>query len=521
MKEKLKEVTISLHWACITGNVGLVKFALDHGVPVDSTINGFVPLQLSCISDNNIAVTQYLIDRGADVNIQKWPKKHSADKTQAVHGATGSTALHVACANGCTKTVDLLIRNNAFVDVKDKYGSTPLDIAQAKSEPDIVKMLTAAKDKHKRRKLQDVMGNRKSLDLPKKTHRRTTSEKLIRVRRPSMPSIFEKQSNSENLNSLPPPSSSSPPPLLAPAFISMTPTTSPEPISRRSFTSTHRPLSEEMHSIHISAVTPKSSSEQFASNDKKQHRHRHKRERLAYSSEDFHLSSTFGSSMNRGILSDCSSSIITIDSHPDWYGYGIVRPYHEDNYLQSLERRAFKLDLNEGSDLSKMTEHIYSSNECLTNDLQTGSKKESPKKTFSSGESVSDLEDGYDSGDDEEEINEPNNTTSLSQTPAFRIEKEMGPVECRPKKAPPIELTTHTEAKKGWLSGFNPYSHDHRFSLDIRSNLDNFSHLKRKNHYIKQAYDFSSDEDEKSFYQPPTQQRPGFFSRWTSSWPRK
>ncbi|OAD80907.1 hypothetical protein PHYBLDRAFT_104141, partial [Phycomyces blakesleeanus NRRL 1555(-)] len=76
------------------------KFALDHGAPIDAVVNGFMPLQLACISDNNIAVVQYLIDRGAGVNAQRWSKKHSADKSQAVAGAIGSTALHVACANG-------------------------------------------------------------------------------------------------------------------------------------------------------------------------------------------------------------------------------------------------------------------------------------------------------------------------------------------------------------------------------------------------------------------------------------
>lgn len=50
---------------------GLVKFALDHGAPIDSVVNGFMPLQLACISDNNIAVVQYLIDRGAEVNAQR------------------------------------------------------------------------------------------------------------------------------------------------------------------------------------------------------------------------------------------------------------------------------------------------------------------------------------------------------------------------------------------------------------------------------------------------------------------
>lgn len=92
-KKEKKENLLGLHWASITGNVGknthsllyfhsilitfstliigLVKFALDHGVSIDSVVNGFVPLQLACINDNNIAVVQYLIDRGANVNMQK------------------------------------------------------------------------------------------------------------------------------------------------------------------------------------------------------------------------------------------------------------------------------------------------------------------------------------------------------------------------------------------------------------------------------------------------------------------
>jgi Ankyrin repeat len=51
--------------------LGLVKFALDHGAGIDSVVNGYMPLQMACISDSNIAVVQYLIDRGADVNLQR------------------------------------------------------------------------------------------------------------------------------------------------------------------------------------------------------------------------------------------------------------------------------------------------------------------------------------------------------------------------------------------------------------------------------------------------------------------
>jgi ankyrin repeat protein len=71
-KDKTKDYSLGLHSACMNGNVGLVKFALDHGALIDSVVNGFMPLQLACMSDNHIAVVQYLIDRGADVNAQKY-----------------------------------------------------------------------------------------------------------------------------------------------------------------------------------------------------------------------------------------------------------------------------------------------------------------------------------------------------------------------------------------------------------------------------------------------------------------
>lgn len=51
-------------------NIGLVKFALDHGVPIDSVLNGVLPIHVACINDH-VSVVQYLIERGADVNAQR------------------------------------------------------------------------------------------------------------------------------------------------------------------------------------------------------------------------------------------------------------------------------------------------------------------------------------------------------------------------------------------------------------------------------------------------------------------
>ncbi|KAJ8651779.1 hypothetical protein O0I10_012644 [Lichtheimia ornata] len=130
-------IQYDLHHAATTGNVGLVKFALDHGAAIDAIVNGFMPLQLACVSDNNLAAVQYLIDRGAQVNAQRWTTKRGIE-------SSGSTALHVACANGCIRIVDLLLRNGATIHVKDKYGSTPHDVAIAKHHMDIVRLLDTA-----------------------------------------------------------------------------------------------------------------------------------------------------------------------------------------------------------------------------------------------------------------------------------------------------------------------------------------------------------------------------------------
>ncbi|KAI8876717.1 ankyrin, partial [Backusella circina FSU 941] len=186
--------------------IGLVKFALDHGASINSVVNGYMPLQLACINDSNIAVVQYLIDRGADINAQRWSKKHSTDKSQAVAGAIGSTALHVACVNGCTRNVDLLLRNGARANVKDKYGSRPIDLAAAKHHVEIVKLLRAYGSSEHRGGIQQETGTklRRSIDISYSTSESSKEH----LRRPSLPCIVESRNSQTNIPpvpSLPPP----------------------------------------------------------------------------------------------------------------------------------------------------------------------------------------------------------------------------------------------------------------------------------------------------------------------------
>lgn len=255
-----------------------------------------MPLQLACINENHIAVVQYLIDRGADVNAQRWSKKHVADKSQAVAGATGSTALHVACANGCTKIVDLLLRNGAKINVKDKYGSKPIDVAAAKNHVEIVKLLDTFGSMQQMLKglqegqptavkkapaaVEEVAG-RRSMDASLYSQQQQKS-RAERLRRPSLPSVFESQK-------------------LDIPDISTLPT--------RHSTSGNRPSPDELSK-------PKRYQNYF------QPTH-------SYSQSDLVVDEPLTTDNNR---------------QQDWYSYGVVNHYEDENYLASLERRAYGLD---------------------------------------------------------------------------------------------------------------------------------------------------------------------------------
>ncbi|KAG0294845.1 hypothetical protein BGZ96_000334 [Linnemannia gamsii] len=121
----------------------LVKFALDNGQPIDSVVNGVLPIHAACCSNGNVAVVLFLIERGADVNSRRYPRKYSGDRVVGAQtvGTTGSTPLHFAAANGCLAIVEILLRHGATPDLADKYGSTPYTVATARNHPDVAALL--------------------------------------------------------------------------------------------------------------------------------------------------------------------------------------------------------------------------------------------------------------------------------------------------------------------------------------------------------------------------------------------
>ncbi|KAI9442672.1 hypothetical protein H4582DRAFT_1930052 [Lactarius indigo] len=116
---------LGLHSAAVTGNIGLAKYALSHGQPINSVIDGVLPLHAACSGGNDMVV-RLLIDNGADVNAPRLSRRYS-DKTRSpsapIIGTTGSTPLHFAAANDRADkrgvTPELLARQNGWLACAD------------------------------------------------------------------------------------------------------------------------------------------------------------------------------------------------------------------------------------------------------------------------------------------------------------------------------------------------------------------------------------------------------------------
>ncbi|KAL1742362.1 ankyrin repeat-containing domain protein, partial [Schizophyllum fasciatum] len=107
--------SLGLHAAAATGNMGLVEYALARGQPVNSVLDGVLPLHAACAGGSE-PVVKLLIDHGADNTV--------------IIGTSGSTPLHFAAANGNMNIVKLLLRRGAIADRPDKHGITPEMVAR-------------------------------------------------------------------------------------------------------------------------------------------------------------------------------------------------------------------------------------------------------------------------------------------------------------------------------------------------------------------------------------------------------
>ena len=112
-----------------TPDLELIKVILDNGlVDVNAKWDGKTPLHVA-VRGGNIALAEYLISAGADVNTKN---------------RYGDSPLHEAVERNNIDLVEYLISAGADVNAKNKDGDTPLHFAIGRNNIAIVKLLISA-----------------------------------------------------------------------------------------------------------------------------------------------------------------------------------------------------------------------------------------------------------------------------------------------------------------------------------------------------------------------------------------
>ncbi len=111
----------ALEYACLYGNYTIIKLLIDRGANINAkNLDGSTPLIITCRSNNSTAViAKLLLKKGADVNAQD--------------ACDGQTALMIAAERDDHRTVEVLLKHGANVNLKDKEGNTALMFAVKKN----------------------------------------------------------------------------------------------------------------------------------------------------------------------------------------------------------------------------------------------------------------------------------------------------------------------------------------------------------------------------------------------------
>jgi ankyrin repeat protein len=84
---------------------------------------------LRAVEQGEYATVAKMLNNGADINSRSGQQNALSRLTTEVPYATGSTALHIACAHGHGALVTLLLRQNADANALDDAQCTPMDCA--------------------------------------------------------------------------------------------------------------------------------------------------------------------------------------------------------------------------------------------------------------------------------------------------------------------------------------------------------------------------------------------------------
>lgn len=132
INQKDSSGNIPLHLACMNGHINIVKRLVEKKSSVDITNKeGLKPFGCAC-ENNAKAVSKFLLHECAkwinvDEKYQKWNQ---------------GSVLHIACTNGFSDIVVLLLKYRADANLRDESGCTPLHLAKSSA---VVKALLHCK----------------------------------------------------------------------------------------------------------------------------------------------------------------------------------------------------------------------------------------------------------------------------------------------------------------------------------------------------------------------------------------
>ena len=120
----------AFHYCVMRDAVAVALLLLEHGANVNvRNIDGDTPLHMAASRDNATMV-QHLLDHGANIN--------------ATTSTEEATALYLAVERGARKTIEVLLRNGADTECKDREGNRPIDVAASEGYEHIVQLLSGA-----------------------------------------------------------------------------------------------------------------------------------------------------------------------------------------------------------------------------------------------------------------------------------------------------------------------------------------------------------------------------------------
>jgi ankyrin repeat protein len=122
------EITV-LYQACTESSLDIITLFVDAGADVNSkTKAGYTPLFLA-VQNKRKPIVEYLISKGARINEK--------------NGLNDDSALHKACYSGSLEMTKTLVEAGADINILDKIGQKPIDLAIGQNHQAVVEYLEA------------------------------------------------------------------------------------------------------------------------------------------------------------------------------------------------------------------------------------------------------------------------------------------------------------------------------------------------------------------------------------------